>query len=76
MEKVKELRGELELYFLLSLASVCESSGRDEMALDLYLKAKKVKLTYNHPDSAFAYCGLGSVLYHMDEPAWACRAYL
>ena len=40
------------------------------------MKAKSVKLNYNHPDLAFAYCGLGSVLYHMEEPAWALRLYL
>jgi hypothetical protein len=40
------------------------------------MKAKIIKLAYNHPDSAFAYCGIGSVLFHMDEPMWACRCYL
>lgn len=65
-----------ELYFKLSIASVFESSGRDEMALDAYLNARDVKLPYSHPDLAFAYCGLGSILYYMEEPAWACRAYL
>jgi len=33
-------------------------------------------LPYNHPDQAFAFCGLGSVFYHMDEPAWALRLYM
>lgn len=40
------------------------------------MKAKDIKLPYNHPDIAFAFCGLGSVLYHMEEPAWALRLYL
>jgi hypothetical protein len=40
------------------------------------MKSKDVKLPYNHPDIAFSFCGLGSVLYHMDEPAWALRLYL
>jgi len=40
------------------------------------MRAKDIKLAYNHPDKAFAFCGLGSVLYHMEEPAWALRAYL
>ena len=36
----------------------------------------EIKLPVNHPDRAFPYCGLGSVLYHTDEPAWALRCYL
>jgi len=40
------------------------------------MKARDIKLAYNHPDLAFAYCGLGSVFYHMEEPAWALRLYL
>ena len=30
----------------------------------------------NHPDQAFAFCGLGSVIYHMEEPSQAMRLYL
>ena len=70
------MRPEYELYFELQLGSVYESCGRDEQALDSYMKARKINLAYNHPDSAFAYCGIGSVLFHMDEPVWACRCYL
>lgn len=72
---VKALRPEIELYFELSLGSVYESAGRDELALAKYLSAKKIKLAYNHPDQAFPFCGIGSVLYHMEEPIWALRAY-
>ena len=36
----------------------------------------EVQLEYNHPDQAFPYCGLGSVFYHIDEPAWALRCFL
>lgn len=75
-EGVKQLRPEIELFFELSLGSVYESAGRDELALARYLSAKEIKLVYNHPDQAFPYCGLGSVLYHMEEPKWALRAYL
>jgi tetratricopeptide (TPR) repeat protein len=71
-----KLRPEIELFFELSLGSVYESSGRDEMALAKFLKAKEIKLVYNHPDQAFPYWGLGSVLFHMEEPRWALRAYL
>ena len=70
------LRKEHDLFFELSIGSVYESCGKDDLALDRYIKAKNIKLSYNHPDLAFAYCGLGSVLYHMEEPAWALRLYL
>ena len=40
------------------------------------MKSKVISLPYNHPDQAFAYCGLGSVMYHMEEPAWALRLFL
>lgn len=73
---VAKLRNELELFFEMSLGSVYESCGKDDIALSCYMRAKKIQLVYNHPDQAFAYCGLGSVLYHMDEPAWALRCYL
>lgn len=52
---VKALRSEIELYFELSLGSVYESAGRDELALAKYLSAKEIKLVYNHPDQAFPF---------------------
>ena len=55
----------IDLYFYLSIGGVYESSGNDELALIEYLKALKLKLKYNHPDKAFPFCGLGSVLYSM-----------
>ena len=65
------------MFFILSIASVYESSGKDDLALYQYIKAKDLNLTpYNHPDIAFPYCGLGSVLYHVEEPTWALRLYL
>ena len=70
------LRPEQELYFELSLGSIYESAGKDDIAMSCYMRALDIKLQYNHPDEAFAYCGLGSVLYHIDEPAWALRCYL
>ena len=42
----------------------------------MYMKAKDIKLPYNHPDLAFAYCGLGSAFYYLDEPEWSLRLYL
>lgn len=64
------------MFFELSIASVFESAGKDDLALQFYMRAKDVKLPFNHPDLAFAYCGLGSVAYHMEEPAFALRLYL
>ena len=70
------LRPEQELYFELSLGSIYESCGKDDIAISCYMRARAVKLVSNHPDQAFAYCCLGSVLYHIDEPAWSLRCYL
>ena len=70
------LRPEQELYFELSLGSIYESAGKDDIAMSCYMKALNIQLAKNHPDEAFAYCGLGSVLYHIDEPAWSLRCYL
>lgn len=71
-------RPEQELFFHLSIGSVHESAGKDDLALVAYMKAKEVAgtLASNHPDRAFPFCGLGSVLYHMEEPAYALRLYL
>lgn len=61
----------------MSLGSVYESAGKDELAIACYMRAiDECELPQNHPDQAFPYCGLGSVLYHIDEPAWALRCYL
>lgn len=70
------LRPEQELYFDLTLGSIYESCGKDDIAISSYMKARAIKLVSNHPDQAFAYCCLGSVMYHIDEPAWALRCYL
>ena len=61
----------------MSLGSVYESSGKDEIAISCYMNAiNDIVLEYNHPDLAFPFCGLGSVFYHVDEPAWALRCFL
>lgn len=65
-----------ELYFELTLGSIYESCGKDDIAIACYMRAKAIKLPANHPDEAFAYCCLGSVMFHIDEPAWALRCYL
>jgi len=66
-----------ELYFDMSMGSIYESCGLDDIALASYMRAIEIKLGFEyHPDAAFAFCGLGSVMYHIDEPAWALRCYL
>lgn len=45
-----KLRNELELFFEMSLGSVYESCGKDDIALSCYMRAKKIQLVYNHPD--------------------------
>jgi hypothetical protein len=47
---VGKLRNELELFFEMSLGSVYESCGKDDIALSCYIRAKKINLVYNHPD--------------------------
>jgi len=64
------------MFFDLSLGSVYESAGKDDLAIDCYLKARAIKLPTNHPDLAFPFCGLGSVMYHMEEPSNSLRMYL
>lgn len=34
------------------------------------------KLPTNNPDKALAYCGLGSVLFNMEEYEWSLRSFL
>ena len=46
----KQLRKEQDLYLELSIASVYESAGKDDLAFNTYMNAKGIKLPYNHPD--------------------------
>ena len=72
-----QLKKEQDMFFILSIASVYESCGKDDLALNQYIEAQNLGLSpANHPDKAFPFCGLGSVLYHMEEPTWALRLYL
>ena len=75
-DQARPFKKEYELFFDLSIGSVYESCGKDDLAIDSYLKARKVALPQNHPDLAFAFCGLGSVVFHMEEPSQALRLYL
>jgi len=61
----------------MSLGSIYESCNLDDIGLACYMRAIEINLVYkNHPDRAFPYMGLGSVMYHIDEPAWALRCFL
>lgn len=61
----------------MSLGSIYESCNLDDIAIPCYMAALEIKLQFtNHPDRAFPYMGLGSVMYHIDEPAWALRCFL
>jgi len=44
------LRPEQELYFELSLGSIYESCGKDDIAMSCYMKARAIKLPADHPD--------------------------
>jgi hypothetical protein len=39
---VAKLRNELELFFEMSLGSVYESGGKDDIALSCYIRARKI----------------------------------
>lgn len=61
----------------MSLGSIYESCNLDDIGLACYMRAIEINLVYkNHPDRAFPYMGLRSVMYHIDEPAWALRCFL
>ena len=73
------LKTEFELFFELSIANVLESAGYDEIALSKYISAKITSsrgLPSHHPDVAIPFCGIASVLYHMEEYSLSLRAYL
>lgn len=70
------LRPEQELFFELTLGSIYEGCGKDDIAMSCYMRARTIKLPADHPDEAFAFCCLGSVFYHIDEPAWSLRCFL
>ena len=47
---VQMLRPEQELYFELSLGSIYESCGKDDIAMSCYMKGRAIKLPQDHPD--------------------------
>ena len=40
--KADKLRAEVELFFEMSLGSVYESAGKDDIAMSCYMRAKKI----------------------------------
>lgn len=62
---IQTLAAEEEMFFDLCIGGVYESAGKDDLALNQYMLARNVKpkLSDDHPDRAFPYCGLGSVMY-------------
>lgn len=78
LEGKKVLKPELALFFELTLASIFESCKKYKVALAQYINTRPVfdKLSFNHPDQALLYCGLGFVLHHLGEFRLATRSYL
>jgi len=66
------------LYFEFSSGQIYESAGRDDFALQKYLTCKTLgeRIEFNNPDRALAFCGMGSVLYHMEEYKLGARCFL
>ena len=60
------------------MGSVYESAGRDDLALSSFLNAKNIgnKLPSNSPDKALSFCGLGMVLYNIEEWELSLRSFL
>lgn len=76
--KKYELPEQIQLFFEFSAGQIYESVGRDDYALQKYLNCKAIgeRLEFNNPDRALAFCGMGSVLYHMEEYKLASRCFL
>jgi hypothetical protein len=74
----KTLKPELFLFFELTLASIFESCKKYKLALGSYFSLKNTfnALSFNHPDQALFYCGLGYALHHVGDARLATRSYL
>ena len=66
-------------------ASIYESAGRDDLALQVYYKCYNESLRYadllkrleiNHPDRALPFIGLGTVFYNSAEYELGARCFL
>jgi hypothetical protein len=50
VKEVGSLKKEEDMFFELSIASVYESAGKDDLALHYFMRAATCKLPFNHPD--------------------------
>jgi hypothetical protein len=77
-EKTEVLKPDIELFFEMAKAAIYESCQKDELALAQYYSSKPFsdRLGFNNPDRALIYCGLGSVLTHLNQHSLALRSYL
>ena len=78
VDRVENLRTEFDLFFEMTRGAIYESCEKDSLALGQYAQTKLIsdKLPFTHPDRALVYCGLGSVLHHMENSDVALRCYL
>lgn len=53
------LKGEVEMYFDISIGQVYEETNNLKVALRYFMKARSIDLYYNHPDKAFPFSCLG-----------------
>lgn len=65
------------LFFEFMTGLIYESACRDDLALNAYVNCIKhsEKLSYNHPDRALPYMGLGTVLFSNNEYSLAARCF-
>ncbi|CAK69928.1 unnamed protein product (macronuclear) [Paramecium tetraurelia] len=68
-QSLTELHDAEMVFFEYFGGQIYEIAGQDEAALNKFLRVKfhADKLQADHPDKALPYCGIGSVLYHMQE---------
>lgn len=69
---------QVDLFFTLTFGNIYESLEYNLMALRYYMKAKQIcdKLELTNPDSALAYCNIGSLMIKIREFDWAFRSFL
>ena len=72
------MKENIQLFFEYSKASVYASASRDDYALYHYMECKNIgkKISDSCLDKALSYCGLGSVLYYMEEYELSLRSFL
>lgn len=78
LEEERAILHEEQLFFLYTRASIFESAGRDDLAIMAYSQCRGLcdKLSFNHPDRALPFMGMGSVFYYSNEYVLALRAFL